>query len=72
MTRKNGGVVETCQQMEYVNMQEKKLVIDGEWFTLFVFEQEDGLRLELEHNIKGKRYKFYPDNILKLEGVKND
>ena len=53
-------------------MQEKKLVIDGEWFTLFVYEQEDGLRLELEHNIRGKRYKFYPDNILKLEGVKND
>ena len=63
MTRKNGGVEETCQHMEYVKMITRRMAIDGEWFTVQFFEEDDGgIRVELVHDIKGKFYKMYPDN----------
>lgn len=68
MTRKNGGVVETCQHMEYARMMERKLVIEGDWYTVQFFKQDDGtMRVELSHNITGKHYKMYPDNLINFE-----
>ena len=66
MTRKNGGVVETCQHMEYARMITKRIAIEGEWFTIQIHKHEDGaLRLEMVHDIKGKFYKMYPDTLVK-------
>jgi len=62
MTRKNGGVVETCQQMEYVRMITKRIAIEGEWFTIQFFKEEDNIRVEIFSEIKNKFYKMYPDN----------
>lgn len=68
MTRKNGGAVETCQHMEFVRMTTRKLVIEGDWYTVQFFKQSDGtVRVELNHNITGKHYKMYPDNIINFE-----
>jgi len=66
MTRRNGGVVETCQHTEYVKMITKRIAIEGEWFTIQIHKHEDGdIRLEMVHDVKGKFYKMYPDNIIK-------
>ena len=68
MTRKNGGVVETCQHMGYVRMITKRIAIDGEWFTIQFFKEEDGsIRVEMVHDIRGKYYKMYPDNKVTFE-----
>jgi hypothetical protein len=70
MTRNNGGVVETCQQMEYVRMTEKKIAIEGDWYTLQFFNEDDGqIRVEMYHQIRNKFYKIYPDNKI---GGNND
>ena len=62
MTRKNGGVVETCQQTEYVKMITKRIAIEGEWFTIQFFKEENNIRVEIFSEIKNKFYKMYPDN----------
>lgn len=50
-------------------MTTKRIAIDGEWFTIQAFTQDDGtIRLEMFHEIKNKYYKMYPDNILELGG----
>ena len=68
MTSKNGGVVETCQHMGYVRMITKRMAIDGEWFTVQFFKQSNGtIRVEINHNITGKYYKMYPDNLVNFE-----
>ncbi len=68
MTRKNGGAVETCQHMEFVKMTTRKLAIEGNWYNVQFFKQDDGtVRVELNHNITGKHYKMYPDNIINFE-----
>jgi len=65
MTRRNGGVEETCQHMEFVKMITKRIAIDGEWFTIQAHKHEDGtIRLEIMHDIKGKFYNIYPDNLI--------
>lgn len=70
MTRKNGGVEETCQHMEYVKMTTRRMAIDGEWFTIQFFKEGDGsIRVEVVHDIKNKHYKMYPDNLINFEGV---
>ena len=72
MTRKNGGVVETCQHMEYVRMITRRMAIDGEWFTVQFFKEGDGsVRVEVVHDIKNKYYKMYPDNNIIFEEIKN-
>jgi len=44
----------------------KRIAIEGEWFTIQIHKHEDGtLRLEMVHDIKGKFYKMYPDNLVK-------
>jgi hypothetical protein len=68
MTSKNGGVVETCQHMGYVRMITKRMAIDGEWFTVQFFKESNGtIRVEINHNITGKYYKMYPDNLVNFE-----
>ena len=62
-TSKNGGVVETCQHMEFVRMETRKIAIDGMWLELQFFKEGDGgIRVEVENHITGKRYKMFPDN----------
>ena len=53
--------------MDTARMITKRIAIDGEWFTIQVFKEEDGLRMEMVHDIKGKFYKMYPDNKIKME-----
>jgi len=68
MTRNNGGVEETCQHMGYVRMITRRMAIEGEWFTVQFFKEEDGsIRVEVEHEIRGKYYKMYPDNKIILD-----
>jgi hypothetical protein len=63
MTRNSGGVEETCQHMGYV-----RIAIEGEWFTVQFFKEEDGsIRVEVEHEIRGKYYKMYPDNKIIID-----
>ena len=68
MTRRNGGVVETCQHMGYVRMITRRMAIEGEWFTVQFFKESNGtIRVEINHNITGKYYKMYPDNLVNFE-----
>ena len=68
MTRKNGGAVETCQHMDYVKMITRRMAIEGEWFTVQFFKEGNGsIRVEVEKEITGKRYKMYPDNKINLD-----
>ena len=68
MTSKNGGVVETCQHMGYVRMITRRMAINGEWFTVQFFKESNGtIRVEINHNITGKYYKMYPDNLVNFE-----
>ena len=72
MTRKNGGVVETCQHMGYVRMTTRRMAIDGDWFTVQFFKEGDGsIRVEVVHNVRGKYYKMYPDNLINFEESKD-
>jgi len=73
MTSVNGGVVETCQHMDYVRMITKRMAIEGDWFTVQFFKESDGsIRVEMEHDITHKRYKMYPDNKLIFEESKDE
>ena len=73
MTSRNGGAVETCQHMEYVKMQTRRMAIDVEWFTVQFFKEGDGsIRVEVVHNIKNKYYKMYPDNKINFEESKDE
>jgi hypothetical protein len=68
MTRRNGGVVETCQHMEFVRMEIRRIAIEGDWFTIQFFKEGDGsIRVEMVHDIRGKHYKMYPDNKIMLD-----
>jgi hypothetical protein len=68
MTRRNGGVEEPCQQMEYVRMITKRIAIEGEWFTIQFFKEGDGsIRVEMVHDVRNKYYKMYPDNKIMLD-----
>ena len=40
----------------------RKMAIDGEWFTVQFFKEENDIRVEIYHEIKNKFYKMYPDN----------
>ena len=65
MTSVNGGVVETCQQMDYVRMIAKKVAIEGRWCNLYFYKEDDGIRIEIEDHVSGKRHKVFPDNKIK-------
>ena len=46
-------------------MIEKKVAVDGIWLNLYFYEEEDGIRIEVEQQVSGKRHKVFPDNKLK-------
>jgi hypothetical protein len=60
-----GGVVGIYTEMEFVRMQTKKVAIEGRWFNLYFFKEDDGIRIEMEDVISGKRNKVFPDNKIK-------
>jgi len=46
----------------------RKLIIDGNHFDVVFFNQDDGTcRVEVSHNITGKNYKMFPDNLINFE-----
>ena len=51
--------------MDIVRMMVKKVAVDGIWLNLYFYEEEDGMRIEVEQQISGKRHKVFPDNKLK-------
>ena len=72
MTIKNGGVVEHCQHMEFAKMITKRMAIEGEWFTVQFFKEGNGsIRVEVVHDIRGKYYKMYPNNLINFEESKD-
>lgn len=40
----------------------KRIAIDGEWYEIKFFQEDNSIRVELMHEIKMKTYKMYPDN----------
>lgn len=60
-----GGVVGIYTEMEFVRMQTKKVAIEGRWFNLYFFKEDDGIRIEMEDVLSGKRNKVFPDNKIK-------
>lgn len=68
-----GGVGEIYMEMEYVKMITRKLIIDGDHFDVVFYNQDDGTcRVEVSHSWKGKHYKMFPNNIIKLEESNNE
>lgn len=46
----------------------RKLIIDGCHYDVVFYNQDDGtVRVELSHNVTGKYYKMFPDNIITFE-----
>jgi|DEB0MinimDraft_10_1074344.scaffolds.fasta_scaffold03839_8 hypothetical protein len=45
----------------------KRIAIEGEWFTIQFFKEENNIRVEMYHEIKNKFYNIYPDN--KIGGI---
>lgn len=62
---RSGGVVEIYMEMDYVRMITKKIAIDGVWLNLNFFLEEDGIRVEVDQEVSGKRHKVFPDNKIK-------
>jgi len=60
-------VVEHLKGMVFARMIIKKVAIDGIWLNLYFYEEEDGVRIEVEQQVLGKRHKVFPDNKIKLE-----
>jgi hypothetical protein len=55
-----------------IAMKTRKLAIEGDWYNVQFFKQSDGaVRVELSHNITGKHYKMYPDNLVTFEENKD-
>lgn len=52
-------------EMDYVRMITKKVAIDGMWYDLYFFLEADGIRVEVEQQVSGKRHKVFPDNKIK-------
>jgi len=54
--------------MEYAKMITRKLIIDGHHYEVVFYNQGDKtVRVELSHNVTGKHYKMYPDNVINFE-----
>ena len=53
-------------------MTTRRMAIDGEWFTIQFFKEGDGsIRVEVVHDIRGKYYKMYPNNLINFEESKD-
>lgn len=51
--------------MVFARMITKKIAVDGIWLNLYFYEEEDGMRIEVEQQVSGKRHKVFPDNKIK-------
>ena len=50
----------------------RRMAIEGEWFTVQFFKEGDGsIRVEVVHDIRGKYYKMYPNNLINFEESKD-
>ena len=58
---------ETLWEMEFVRMIIKRVAIDGIWLNLLCFEEEGGIRIEVEQEVSGKRHKLFPDNKINFK-----
>ena len=54
-------------EMDYVRMITKRIAIEGKWLNLNFFQEEDGIRVEVEQEVSGKRHKLFPDNKVQFE-----
>lgn len=54
-------------EMDCVRMITKRIAVDGYWLNLNFFKEEDGIRVEVEQEISGKRHKVFPDNKVQFE-----
>ena len=54
-------------EMDCVRMITKRVAVDGYWFNLYFFQEENGVRVEMEQEVSGKRHKLFPDNKVKFE-----
>ena len=52
-------------ETDYVRMITKNVAIDGVWLYLHFFLEADGIRVEVEQQVSGKRHKVFPDNKIK-------
>ena len=46
-------------------MVTKKVAIEGRWCNLYFYKEDDGIRIEIEDHVSGKRHKVFPDNKIK-------
>jgi hypothetical protein len=60
-------VVGIYMEMDFVRMITKRVAVDGYWFNLYFFQEEDGVRVEMEQELSGKRHKLFPDNKVQFE-----
>jgi hypothetical protein len=59
--------------MEFVRMITRKLIIDGYHYDVVFYNQDDGTcRVEVSHNVTGKHYKMFPDNVINFEESNNE
>ena len=58
-------MVELLKDMVFARMITKKIAVDGIWLNLYFYEEEDGMRIEVEQQVSGKRHKVFPDNKIK-------
>lgn len=57
---------EILWEMEDAKMQVKRVAVDGIWLSIMCFEEEDGIRIEIEQEVSGKRHKIFPNNKIEL------
>lgn len=58
-------MVEIFTEMDYARMIAKKVAIEGRWCNLYFYKEDDGIRIEMEDLVSGKRHKVFPDNKIK-------
>lgn len=58
---------ETLWEMEDAKMQVKRVAIDGTWLSIMCFEEDGGVRIEVEQEVSGKRHKVFPDNKINFK-----
>lgn len=57
---------EILWEMEDARMIRKRVAVDGVWLNIMCFKEEDGIRIEIEQELSGKRHKVFPDNRIEL------
>ena len=50
----------------------KRVAVDGIWLNLLCFQEEGGIRIEVEQEVSGKRHKLFPDNKINFKESSNE